>query len=73
MVLAQGLLALTAGDLATAGAVLTEGVATARELGNPFTLATALNINATRTELLGDEPVTAALLGEASPCRSRRG
>ena len=63
--LAQGLLALTAGDLATAGVVLPEGVATARELGNPFTLATALNINATRTELLGDEPVTAALLDES--------
>ena len=45
--------------------MLPEGVATARELGNPFTLATALNINATLTELLGDEPATAVLLGES--------
>ncbi len=63
--LAQGLLALAAADLATAAVVLPQAVATARELGNPFTLATSLNINATRTELLGDEPATAALLGEA--------
>ncbi len=33
--LAQGLLALTAGDLATAGVVLSEAVATARDAGQP--------------------------------------
>ncbi len=63
--IAQGLLAITSGDLATAAAVLSEAMGAARELGNPFTLATALNVNATLTELLGDEPATASLLGEA--------
>jgi len=40
-------------------------VSASRNRGNPFTLATALNVHATLTELLGDEPATAALLGEA--------
>ena len=70
--LAQGQLALVAGDLATAGEVLPEVVSASRNRGNPFTLATALNVHATLTELLGDEPATAALLGEARRTVARR-
>ncbi|GAA3234627.1 hypothetical protein GCM10010532_072180 [Dactylosporangium siamense] len=63
--LAQCQLALVANDLATAGLILPTVVRAAREIGNAFTLATALNVHATLTELLGDEPATATLLGEA--------
>ncbi|MEV0134978.1 helix-turn-helix domain-containing protein [Dactylosporangium sp. NPDC050688] len=63
--LAQCQLALVADDLATAGRHLPEVVRAARAAGNAFTLATALNVHATLTELLGDEPATATLLGEA--------
>jgi hypothetical protein len=40
-------------------------VGAARGIGNAFTLATALNVFATLTELIGDEQATATLLGEA--------
>ncbi|MFF5232421.1 ATP-binding protein [Dactylosporangium sp. NPDC000521] len=63
--LAQCQRALVAHDLATAGLILPEAVRAARAVGNAFTLATALNVHATLTELLGDEPATATLLGEA--------
>ena len=38
----------------------------ARELGNAFTLATALNVLATLTEIVGDHRASAALLGEST-------
>ena len=63
--IAQAQLALVAGDLATAGSVLSEVVEAARDVGNAFTVAVALNVHATLTELLGDEPATAVLLGES--------
>ena len=62
---AQAQIALASGDLATARTVLPEVVSAARELGNPFSLTTSLNLHATLTELVGDEPTTAALLGES--------
>ena len=54
-----------AGDLATAGSCCRRGWPRRASWATPFTLAIALNVNATLTELLGDEPATAALLGEA--------
>ncbi|MBD3783800.1 MAG: hypothetical protein IE926_12770 [Micrococcales bacterium] len=53
------------GDLEAAAGLLDLVVEGARALGNPFSLATSLNLQATLTELLGEEAQTAALLGEA--------
>ncbi|HMM96294.1 helix-turn-helix domain-containing protein [Phycicoccus sp.] len=61
----QAQAALVSGDLEAAAGLLDLVVEGARSLGNPFSLATSLNLQATLTELLGDEAGTAALLGEA--------
>ena len=62
---AQGQLALAAGALDQADAVLTKAVDLARELGNEFSLSTALTRRATVATLRGDDVTAAQLLGES--------
>ncbi len=62
--IALGQVALLARE-PTAEEVLLEGVAAARELGNPFTLGMALNVLATLTGLQDEHERTASLLMES--------
>jgi predicted ATPase/transcriptional regulator with XRE-family HTH domain len=64
--IAEGQVALLAGVADEADRLLLEAEALARELGNPFTLATALNVRATLTELRAEHTVSAQLLAEAA-------
>ncbi len=64
--IAAGQVALLAGRLDEAERLLVEAEADARALGNPFTLATTLNLRATVTELRDAHSETAALLAEAA-------
>ena len=65
-VLAKGQLALLGGDVDEAGRLFEIAETIARRLGNAFTLATALNLLATVTELTGDYRRTALLVTEAT-------
>ncbi len=62
--IAAGQVALLAQDPG-AERVLDAAVTAARELGNPFTLATSLNVLATLTAMQGDHARTATLLAES--------
>lgn len=62
----QGQIALLSGDLGDAEHRLRAVESAARELGNPFTLATTLNVRATVSELREDHATSAVLLGEAT-------
>ena len=64
-VIAQGQRALVGGDYELAQDLLRRAEEAARDLGNPFTLATALNIRATLTQLQNDDAGTAHLLAES--------
>jgi predicted ATPase/transcriptional regulator with XRE-family HTH domain len=64
--IAEGQLALLAGEADTADAVLRDAERLARDLGNPFTLATVLNIRAILTELRDEHVLSAQLLTEAA-------
>ena len=64
--IAEGQVALLAGRVDEADALLDDAERLARELGNAFSLATALNVRATLTELLDDHPRSAMLLAEAA-------
>ncbi|NHA66828.1 ATP-binding protein [Phycicoccus flavus] len=61
----RGQLALVAGDAPRAARLLDASLAAARDLGNEFTVATALNVRASAAEILGDDVRAAVLLGEA--------
>jgi hypothetical protein len=62
----RGQLALVSGDLDGAEATLRRTEVAARDLGNPFTLATTLNVLATISELKAEHAVSAVLLAEAT-------
>jgi predicted ATPase/DNA-binding XRE family transcriptional regulator len=62
---AEGQVALLAGRLEDAERLLVDAEEHARALGNPFTLATALNVRATLTELQDAHAASARLLVEA--------
>ena len=63
--IARGQAALVGGDVAQAERFLREAETLARSLGNPFTLATTLNVLANVTELRDDHAASALLLAEA--------
>ena len=71
--IAQGRLALVAGDLETADTVLRGAVSAARVLGNAFTLATALNVHATLTERSATSRRPPSSSASRSRCRSAPG
>ena len=62
----QGQIALLSGDLPAAEERLRSVESAVRELGNPFTLATTLNVRATVSELREDHETSVVLLGEAT-------
>ena len=62
----DGQLALLSGDLRGAERKLQEAESMARRLGNPFTLAVALNVLATVSEMREDHATSALRLGEAT-------
>ncbi|HEV2798123.1 MAG TPA: helix-turn-helix domain-containing protein [Nocardioides sp.] len=64
-VIGLGQAALMGGDVPTARSLLEDALASARVLGNEFTLATTLNTLATVHEVLGDDVAAAGLLGES--------
>ena len=64
--IAEGQVALLAGRVDDADQLLLDAERLARDLENPFTLATVLNIRATLTELLDDHALSAVLLAEAA-------
>lgn len=69
--LGRGQAALVVGDVGRAGRLLDAAVDGARELGNEFSLATALNTAATLAEVTGDDVRAAVLLGEALALSAR--
>ena len=64
--IAEGQVALLAGRVDDADELLLDAERLARDLENPFTLATVLNIRATLTELRDDHALSAVLLAEAA-------
>lgn len=64
--IASGQVALLADDLAEAERLFTEALARARALGNAFTLATALNLMATLTEVQERHAESAVFLAESA-------